>query len=146
MRIASSASSAERATLVLIDSALGARLASAQIARVAQLVGALSARKVSSLAMGNVKSAVLLITAKTNSAMNQDVLSVKMDTTSMKAFANPALNQFRAVHSVHQRTSALLVSVIICTWTKASASAERKAETSTQISLLELVSVKMDTI
>ena len=115
VRIDSSASSAERATLVLIDSVSGARRASAQIVRLAQLEDAQNARKASSLATDNVKSADLSNTARTNSAMSLDALSVKMDIISMKASANHALNQSQAARSVHQRTSASLASVIICT-------------------------------
>ena len=144
--IVSSASSAEKATLVWIDSVLGARLVSAQIVRLAQLVDAPNARKVSSLATGNVKSVASLSIARTSSAMSLDALSAKMDTISMKASANHALNQYPAVHSVHQLISASRASVIIFMWTKAFASAERKDEISTQISLPELVSAKMDTI
>ena len=142
----SSASSAERATLVLIDSVSGAKLASALIVRLALLADALNARKVSSLATDNAKSAALLSIARTNSAMNLDALSVKMDTISMKASANHALNQSQAVLCAHQQISASLVSVIICTLTKAFANAEKKVEISIQISLPELVSVRMDTI
>ena len=143
---ASSASSAEKATLVWIDSVLGARLASALIVSLAQLEDVPNAKKVSSLATGNVKSVVLLSIAKTSSAMSLDALNAKMDTISTKASANHALNQYPAVHSVHQQISASLASVIIFMWTKAYASAERKDEISTQISLPELVSVKKDTI
>ena len=146
VRIDSSASSAERATLVLIDNVSGASRALAQIVRHAQLEGVLNAKKVSSLATDNAKSAALLSTARTNSAMNPDVLSAKMDIISMKASANHALNQYQAVHSVHQQTSASLASVIICTWIKASASVVRRVGISTQISLLELASVRKDTI